>query len=120
MKCKSPKTCQRRRTDLGFSVVEILLVVVIALVLAAFAMPNIMRILRTYKSVGDARSLSDEVSLAKMRASATFTRARVYADRSAGQFRVETWTLPTGGTSNCWVAEGDTVCSQSYTGTAKP
>jgi hypothetical protein len=75
---------------------------------------------RTYRSVGDARSLSEEVSLAKMRGPANFTQARVYADLSTNRYRVETWAVPTGGTSKCWITDGDTQCSSNYTSPNAP
>lgn len=114
------KTCCHRHGPRGFSLIEIMVAVVIGTALTAIAIPSLTSTLRSYRSAGDARDLSGEVSLAKMRAAATYTRARVYADLSANQFRVETWTLPSGGASNCWIAEGVSSCSQSYTGSSTP
>jgi prepilin-type N-terminal cleavage/methylation domain-containing protein len=114
------KTRYHRHGLRGFSLIEIMVAVVIGTMLTAIAIPSLTSTLRSYRSAGDARDLSGEVSLAKMRAAATYTRARVYADLSANQFRVETWTLPSGGASNCWIAEGVSSCSQSYSGSSKP
>lgn len=89
---------------------EMLLVVSVGILLTAMAIPKIGSLVRGYRSVGDARSVSEEVSLAKMRAAADFSQARVFADLSTNQYRVEVWNRA----SSCWMTEGDTVCSSTY------
>jgi Tfp pilus assembly protein FimT len=98
-----------QRTEGGFSIVELLMVTIIAGILAAITVPSLLTILSNMRTMGDARGLNDEIALAKMRAAANFTLARVYADLSAGTFHLEYWekadtTCPTG----CWVTEGGT------------
>jgi prepilin-type N-terminal cleavage/methylation domain-containing protein len=99
-----PRGAQR-----GFSIVEIMMAAIIAGILAAIAIPSVLTVLSNMRTLGDARGLNDEIALAKMRAAANFTLARVYADLSAGTFHLEYWekpdtTCPTG----CWVTEGGT------------
>jgi Tfp pilus assembly protein FimT len=100
----------------GFTMVELLIVVIVGITLTAMAIPKIISTARTYRSMGDARALSDEVSLAKMRAAAAFTDARVYADTANSLYRVEVWNR----TSNCWMSDGDTQCSATYASPATP
>jgi prepilin-type N-terminal cleavage/methylation domain-containing protein len=104
----------------GFSLIELILAITVGLILTGVAIPKVTSLTRAYRSYGDARSLSEEVSLAKMRGPADFTEARVYADLSTNRYRVETWILPTGGTSKCWVTEGDTQCSANYSSPNTP
>jgi prepilin-type N-terminal cleavage/methylation domain-containing protein len=75
----------------GYSLVELLVVVGITSVIGAIAVPMTANTMRNFKIVGDARSLSSAVSLAKLRAASQFTQSRVFIDRDAGTFRVESW-----------------------------
>jgi len=104
----------RYRGKRGFSLIEVILAITVGLILTAIAIPKVNTLTRIYRSSGDARSLSEEVSMAKMRSAADFTEARVFADLSTNRYRVETWIVPPGGSSKCWVTEGDTLCSSSY------
>jgi prepilin-type N-terminal cleavage/methylation domain-containing protein len=104
----------RQEAKRGFSMLELVIAITVGLILTGMAIPKVTTLVRSYRSVGDARSLSEEISLSKMRGPANFTEARVYADLSTNRYRVETWTLPTGGSSKCWVTDGDTHCSSSY------
>ena len=81
-----PKTEPR-----GYSLVELLVVVGITTVISAIAVPMTSNSLRNFKIVGDARSLSSAVSLAKLRAASKFTQSRVYIDRDARTFSVQSW-----------------------------
>ena len=110
----------RYREGRGFSLIEVILAITLGLILTAVAIPKVTTLARTYRSYGDARSLSEEVSMAKMRGPADFTEARVYADLSTNRYRVETWVIPPNGTSKCWVTEGDTQCSANYSSPDTP
>jgi prepilin-type N-terminal cleavage/methylation domain-containing protein len=89
------------RRQRGFSLVELLIVVVIVLVMGAFAIPSFMTMLRTFRIGGDAVSINGEILMAKMRAAARFTRTRVFFDTANNQFRTEWWNK----TTNQWVQE---------------
>ena len=113
----------KNASERGFSVLELVVVITVGIILSAMAIPKIDGLLRGYRSLGDARSMSEEVSLAKMRAAANFTQARVFADLTANQYRVEAWVLPTvpaGATAKCWVTDGDNQCSSGYSSPNTP
>jgi Tfp pilus assembly protein FimT len=97
----------------GFSLIELMMTIVIGMTLAAMAVPLVLSLAQAFRTGGDIRSIAGDVALAKMRAAADFTQARLYADLSAGTYRIETWNK----TSTCWVADGDTACAQSTTPT---
>jgi hypothetical protein len=84
----------------------VLLVVGLTTVIAAIAVPMMKNSLGDFRLSGDARGLSNAVSLAKLRAASDFSQARLYADLVAGSFHVETWQK-TGVPG--WVTEGGTT-----------
>ena len=86
----------------GFSLVEILFVVALTGVIAAIAVPMMGNTLGFFRLTGDARSISNSIALAKMRAASVFGRVRVYIDLTTKGFRLETWDTAT----NAWVADG--------------
>jgi len=90
-----------------------LMVVGITTVVAAIAVPMTSNTMKNFKITGDARSLSSAVSLAKLRAASQFTQTRVYADRSARTFRVESWRKT--GLPGWVVDQADTSLSSSVT-----
>jgi hypothetical protein len=57
-----------------------------------------------FSLTGDARALSNAVSLAKLRAASTFSQARVFVDLDGRSYHVETWQK----TPPAWVSEGGT------------
>jgi len=89
----------------GFSLSELVLVIAVGLILAAMAIPNFLWLQRNLRISGDARDITGDVAVAKMRAASDFTRARLYADLAANTFRVELWNKSGAG---AWVPEGGT------------
>lgn len=89
----------RRQT--GFTMLELLIVVSMGLIVAGFAIPTYQRTMRNYRLQGDARALNGEIQLAKMRAAANFTRARVRF-ASGGTYVTEVW---------CKAANSPRVCT---------
>src|SRR5579864_438865 len=91
----------------GFTVLEMLLVVAIAIVIAAFAVPKYMTIQSSLRIAEDMRNLAGLTSQAKLRAAADFTHARVYANLNGGTYQLEDWYKAGNGGSGCWVADSD-------------
>src|SRR5262249_27453561 len=89
----------------GYSLVEILVVVGVIGVVSAIAAPMMGNALGYYRLSGDARSTSNSIALAKMRASSVFGRVRIFADLSTNQFHLETFDK----TTSTWVVDGGTT-----------
>jgi Tfp pilus assembly protein FimT len=87
----------------GFSMIELLIVLVMTITMAALIIPTTSSLFGNLRLSGDARGLSNSIALAKMRAAADFTRARLYADIAARTYHVERYQKT--GTPG-WVAEG--------------
>ena len=64
----------------GFSTLEMTIVMLMSLIVAAIAVPSYLRVASYLRSVGDLRSLNGVTAQAKMRAAADFTHARIYVD----------------------------------------
>ena len=103
------KKLNREHSQGGFSVVELMVVVLVILAIAGMAIPGFIAMARNLRTGGDARDLNGEIALVKMRAAADFTQARFYADLAAQNFHIETWTKPIPpATSGSWTTEGGT------------
>lgn len=103
----------------GFSTLELLLVMVVSLVIAALAIPGFNQARRALRISGDARELNGAINQAKMMAAADFTRARVYIDTGAGTantFHVDVWNK----TNGCWQVVGDNANPCIVDGTTSP
>jgi prepilin-type N-terminal cleavage/methylation domain-containing protein len=97
------------RSARGYSLVEILVVVGLIGVVSAIAVPMMGNSLKFFRVSGDARSTSNAMALAKMRAAAVFGRVRLYADLSSNAFHLETFDK----TTSTWIANsGTTYLSQ--------
>src|SRR5215510_6773673 len=89
----------------GFSTLELLLVMVVSLVIAALAIPGFNQVRRTLRISGDGRELNGAINQAKMQAAADFTEARVYFDlgaNAANTFHVDVWNKAGNGGAGCW------------------
>jgi prepilin-type N-terminal cleavage/methylation domain-containing protein len=87
--------------DLGFTLIEVLLVLAVIGIVSAIAVPSTSAAMRGYTLKGDARAVYNLVALAKMRAAAHFSRARVHVDRANNTYVLEIWNK----TAKTWDAE---------------
>jgi hypothetical protein len=79
-----------------------MVVVTIAAIVAAFAVPKLKQFLNSTRISGDAHNLAEEVTVAKMRAAADFTQARIHVDLAAQTYQLEACTKNVAGAStNC-------------------
>lgn len=92
----------RRGSQAGFSLLELLIVMSIAIVIAGMAIPIITGMVQNFRTGGDARNLNEEILLAKMRASSDFGQSRLHVDMNTSTFWVE--VEPSGAAS--WTTEG--------------
>ena len=95
----------RRCNERGYTLIDTLIVIAIVSIVAAIALPQTNSMMGGYKLKGNAQAINNLVGLAKMRAAARFSRARVYADLGARTFRLQVWNK----TTNQWVDDGGTT-----------
>ena len=75
----------------GFTMIDLVVVVAIAGIIAAVALPSTSRTLADYRLRGDARAIHNMIGVAKMRAAARFTRVRLYVDLDTSSFKMQYW-----------------------------
>ena len=92
-----------KRIERGFTMIEMLIVVLISIVLVGFAVPKFLTIRNSLRISGDVRSISELTAQAKLRAASDFTRARVYADLNGNDFQLQVWNKA----NSCWVWDAD-------------
>ena len=109
MNCKA-KIRTGRSLQRGFSLIELLVVFLILGVLAAMAIPMWQQMQQNARLNGDAHNLSEALSLAKLRAGASFTESRVFFYTGTGTqyFRVDVWNRTLNSGVGCWVADAAT------------
>jgi len=76
----------------GFSLIEVMVSMSVMMVLAAIAVPMVSSASSNVKLSDQADNVSNYVGLAKMRATARFSRARVYVDRGARSYVLQVWS----------------------------
>lgn len=91
----------------GFTLLETAIVVFIAGVVAALAVPNYLAIQQYGRISGDSSMIAGLLSEAKLRGPAGFTHARVYADLAANTYHLEIWNKTGAGGAGCWQTDLD-------------
>ena len=76
----------------GYSLIEVLTVVAITGVVMVIAIPMMGNLFGFFRLSGDARSISNAVAVAKMRAASDFSRVRIYADLGGRTFKTFSWS----------------------------
>lgn len=105
--------------ELGFTLVEVLIVVLILIVLVAIAVPNYLTVQKSLRIAGDCRSIAGLIAEDKLRAAADYTHARVYANLNANTYHLEIWNKTGGsGGAGCWQTVGDSANSCTVAATS--
>jgi prepilin-type N-terminal cleavage/methylation domain-containing protein len=90
--------------DAGFSMLEIIVVVGLVAVISAIAVPMFNNAIAGFRLSGDARSVANAASVAKMRAASDFSRVRLYIDLNAKTHKIQVFDKTS--TVCCWVTQG--------------
>jgi len=94
----------------GFSMIELLIVVICISILMAIAIPSVTGLARSFRIGGDTREVAALINLARLRAAADYTHARVYVNLSANTYHLEVWNKA----SACWQTfEDSNSCTQT-------
>lgn len=92
-------TSDRQR---GFSLIDMLAAILVIGIVAATALPMAGSSMAAHRFRGDGQALSNLAGLAKMRAAAQFSHARLRTNLTAGTYVMETWDK----TAAAWVPDG--------------
>jgi prepilin-type N-terminal cleavage/methylation domain-containing protein len=93
-----------RGGDRGYSLIEIMLVVGLIGVISAVAVPMMNNTLGNFRLSGDARGLTNAISLTRMQAASNFTKTRLYVDSSLKSYHTE--ICQKAGLTCTWVSQG--------------
>lgn len=94
-----------RAAERGFSLLEMVFTVTIAIVIAAVSVPMTGGSLTHFQLSGAAHGVSNSIAVAKMRAAAHFTQTRFFADLDGNAYHLESWDKDAGD----WVSVGGFV-----------
>ena len=102
MRAVGSSACRVPAGQRGYSLIDLVMVVALIAVVAGIAVPVTGGAVAGHRFRGDSQALTQMVSVAKMRASAGFTRARVRANTLTNTYALEIWDKDT----SAWVTEG--------------
>jgi type II secretory pathway pseudopilin PulG len=106
---KRTRATVKNKKQAGYTTLELLIVVGMSIVLTAIAVPSYLSTAAYLRVSGDLRDLNGATALAKMRAAADFTHARVFASLAGGTFQMEVWNKTGNGGAGCWYADLDST-----------
>jgi Tfp pilus assembly protein FimT len=92
----------RRRSQSGLTLIELVVVAALAIIVAAVAIPMYANGLRNWRLAGDARAIASQLALTRMRAANEFTQAELSLDTSGRTFQIKIYNK----SSSTFVAEG--------------
>lgn len=104
--------CNRRQSDAGrsangFSVMELLVVVVITLITTAIAVPLVQNASTSYKMRGAVNSVTGAIQTARYQAISNGYPYRIDMSSAASTYQI--WKNPCGAASTCWAQVGGPV-----------
>jgi prepilin-type N-terminal cleavage/methylation domain-containing protein len=99
----------------GFTILETLMVVALIGVIATIAIPSFSNSIAFFRLSGDARSVSNAIAVAKMRAASKFVKTRLYVNTSQDWFRLESGAQPDSTIPPTWTIEGGQTYLDSHT-----
>ena len=106
----SRPTRQKAYRTQGFTMIELMLVVTGIIILSAIAIPSVTGLARSFRIGGDTRQMAAQLNLARLRAAAGYTHARVYVNLTTNTYHLEVWNKA----STCWQTyEDSNACTQT-------
>ncbi len=78
-----------KRTNAGFSLLELLIVIAIVGIIAAFALPSAINFVKAYRLHADASAVASQLNVARFRATSQYTPYRLRIDAASRYFYLE-------------------------------
>src|SRR5579872_5650020 len=82
---------RRLGDERGFNAVELALVLMTILIVMGEGLPSLQSYLRSSQAAGDAKGISSQLSLARMRSASDFTQARLRFNLADKSYQLETF-----------------------------
>jgi prepilin-type N-terminal cleavage/methylation domain-containing protein len=86
---------RNRPSDRGFSMLELLIVMVVIVVVAAIGIPSLRNTMASYRGSAAVQGIAAQLAVGKMRAAAQFTRSRITLDTGTNTYRREIYDKTT-------------------------